>query len=149
MDLIETGWNVAVIALSPGKKCPVPMEWGWVSLRAGLHVLEKTPYLVTFMTKTPDHPASIPVTISLSFRSLCLNYLLFNLYLYLSYRTQVRNLKIHNSMKIKVLTVYIPNSLETHTIVSINLCWNCGKYLPAIPCAISVNLLNDKSYNYW
>ena len=30
--------------------------------------------------------------------------------------TQVRNLKTHNPMKIKLLTVYIPNSVETHTV---------------------------------
>lgn len=121
---------------------------GWVSLRADLHVLEKRLYLVTFMTRTPDHPASIPVTISLSFPRLCLNYLLFNLYLYLSYRTQVCNLKIHNPVKIKLL------SLSTYQIqlkhiqcVSINLCWDRKKYLPAILCVIPINLFNNKSYN--
>jgi hypothetical protein len=109
---------------STGCDCFIPRETapsthgirGWVSLRAGLHILEKSLYLVTFMTRTPDHPASIPVTISLSFPRLCLNCLLFNLCIYLSFRTQVHNLKIHNPMKIKLLTVYIPNLVETHTI---------------------------------
>ena len=109
---------------SSGCDCFIPKERvpsthgirGWVSLRAGMQGLEKRLYLATFMTKTPDHPASIPVTISLPFPRLCLNYLLFILYLYLSYRTQVHNLNIHDPTKTKLLNVNIPNSVETHTV---------------------------------